>query len=77
MASEAKTVSGRAGVQRRRGVLHQDAQGGLHLPARLEKARAVIGTFVERYNNGRLLQRHGYMTPASARENSAGGRPDV
>ena len=34
----------------------------------LEEARAVIGTFVERYNNGWLLQRHGYMTPARARE---------
>ena len=34
----------------------------------LEEARAVIGPFIERYNNGWLLQRHGYMTPARARE---------
>ena len=34
----------------------------------LEEARAVIGAFVERYNNGWLLQRYGYMTPARARE---------
>ena len=27
-----------------------------------------IGAFIERYNNGWLLQRHGYMTPARARE---------
>ena len=32
------------------------------------EARAVIGAFVERRNNGWLLQRHGYMTPARARE---------
>lgn len=34
----------------------------------LEEARAVIRAFIERYNNGWLLQRHGYMTPARARE---------
>ena len=34
----------------------------------LEEARAVIGAFIKRYNNGWLLQRHGYMTPARARE---------
>ncbi len=34
----------------------------------LEEAREVIGAFVERYNNGWLFQRHGYMTPARARE---------
>ena len=34
----------------------------------LEEARAVIGTFIKRYNNGWLLQRHGYMTPARVRE---------
>ena len=34
----------------------------------LEEARAVIGAFVERYNTGWLRQRHGYMTPARARE---------
>ena len=34
----------------------------------LEEAREVFGAFIERYNNGWLLQRHGYMTPARARE---------
>ena len=34
----------------------------------LEEARAVIGAFIERDNNGWLLQRHGYLTPARARE---------
>ncbi len=34
----------------------------------LEEARAVIGAFIERRNNGWLLQRHGYLTPARARE---------
>ncbi|WP_419160971.1 transposase [Candidatus Palauibacter sp.] len=34
----------------------------------LEQARDVIGAFVERYNSGWLLQRHGYLTPARARE---------
>ena len=34
----------------------------------LEEAREVIGAFIERYNRGWLLQRHGYMTPARARE---------
>ena len=40
----------------------------LHHFETLEEARAVIGAFIERYNNGWLLQRHGYMTPARARE---------
>ena len=40
----------------------------LHDFETLEEARAVIGTFIKRYNNGWLLQRHGYMTPARARE---------
>ena len=34
----------------------------------MTEARAVIGAFIERYNNGWLLQRHGYLTPARARE---------
>jgi len=34
----------------------------------LEEAREVIGAFIGRYNNGWLLQRHGYMAPARARE---------
>ena len=29
----------------------------------LEEARAAIGAFTERYNNGWHRQRHGYMTP--------------
>ena len=40
----------------------------LHDFETLEEARAVIGAFIERYNNSWLLQRHGYMTPARARE---------
>ena len=40
----------------------------LHNFETLEEAKVVIGTFVERYNNGWPLQRHGYMTPARARE---------
>ena len=40
----------------------------LHDFETLEEAREVIGAFVECYNNGWLLQRHGYMTPARARE---------
>ena len=40
----------------------------LHDFETLEEAREVIGAFIERYNNGWLLQRHGYLTPARARE---------
>ena len=40
----------------------------LHNFETLEEARAVIGVFIERYNNSWLFQRHGYMTPARARE---------
>ena len=40
----------------------------LHDFETLEEARAVIGAFIERYNTGWLLQRHGYLTPARARE---------
>ena len=36
--------------------------------ATLEEAREVIGAFIERYDSGWLLQRHGYLTPAPARE---------
>ena len=39
-----------------------------HRPCRAREAREVIGAFIERYNNGWLLQRHGYLTPARARE---------
>ena len=49
----------------------------LHDFETLEEARAVIGAFIERYNNGWLLQRHGYLTPARAARSSAEGRPDV
>ena len=41
---------------------------GLHDFETLEEARVVIGAFLKRYNNRWLLLRHGYMTPASARE---------
>ncbi|MCY3704206.1 MAG: integrase core domain-containing protein [Gammaproteobacteria bacterium] len=34
----------------------------------LEEDGAVIGAFIERYNNGWVHQRPGYMTPAPARE---------
>ncbi len=34
----------------------------------LDEAPEVIGAFVERYNSGWLLQRHGYLTPARARQ---------
>ena len=40
----------------------------LHDFETLEEAREVIGAFIERYNNGWLLQRHGYLTPARARQ---------
>ena len=40
----------------------------LHDFETLKEARAVIGAFIKRYNNGWLLQRHGYMTPTGARE---------
>ena len=33
-----------------------------------EEAGVVIGAFIDHYNNSWLLQRHGYMTPARARE---------
>lgn len=34
----------------------------------LEEAREAIGEFIERYNHGWLLQRHGYRTPTEARQ---------
>lgn len=34
----------------------------------LEEARQVIGAFIERYNHGWILERHGYKTPTQARE---------
>ena len=40
----------------------------LHDVDNLEEARGVIGAFIERYNNGWLLQRHGYLTPARVRQ---------
>ena len=50
-----------------------------HTPAfeTLEEARAVIGAFIERYNNGWLLQRHGYLTRPAPARSSAAGQPDV
>ena len=40
----------------------------LHDFETLEEVREVIGAFIERYNNGWLLQRHGYLTPARVRD---------
>ncbi len=34
----------------------------------LEEARRDIGAFIERYNRGWLLERHGYRTPSQVRE---------
>ena len=48
----------------------------LHNFETLEEAREVIGAFIERYNDGWLLQRHGYMTRPVPARSSAGGRPD-
>lgn len=39
----------------------------LHDFKSLEEARLVIGEFIEQYNHGWLLERHGYRTPAEAR----------
>ncbi len=39
----------------------------LHDFQSLEEARRVIGEFVEKYNRGWLLERHGYRTPAEVR----------
>ncbi len=33
----------------------------------LEEARQIIGAFIEAYNHGWILERHGYMTPTQAR----------
>jgi transposase InsO family protein len=40
----------------------------LHRFQTLEEARAVVGSFIQRYNTQWLLQRHGYRTPAEARQ---------
>ena len=40
----------------------------LHDFQTLEEARAIIGTFIERYNHGWILERHGYKTPTQARD---------
>lgn len=39
----------------------------LHDFASLEEAREVIGEFIDRFNRGWLLERHGYRTPAQVR----------
>jgi transposase InsO family protein len=39
----------------------------LHDFQSLEEARTIIGEFIERYNHGWILERHGYRTPAEAR----------
>ena len=46
----------------------------LHDFETLEEAGEVIGALIERYNDGWLLQRHGYLTPARAREKLGRGR---
>ncbi len=40
----------------------------LHDFESLEEARDEIDAFIERYNRGWLLERHGYRTPAQVRE---------
>ncbi len=40
----------------------------LHDFESLEEARHEIGAFIERYNGGWLLERHGHRTPAQVRE---------
>ena len=40
----------------------------LHDFESLEEARQIIGAFIERYNHGWILERHGYKTPTQARE---------
>jgi len=40
----------------------------LHDFQTLEEARAIIGAFIERYNHGWILERHGYKTPTQARD---------
>jgi putative transposase len=40
----------------------------LHDFQSLEEARELIGKFIDRYNDGGLLERHGYRTPTEARQ---------
>jgi putative transposase len=40
----------------------------LHDFESLEQARELIGEFIEKYNRGWLLERHGYRTPAEVRQ---------
>ena len=40
----------------------------LHDFESLEEARQEIDAFIERYNRGWLLERHGYRTPAQVRQ---------
>jgi len=40
----------------------------LHDFESLEEARQVIGAFIERYNHGWLIERHGHKTPAEVRQ---------
>ena len=40
----------------------------LHDFESLEQARVLIGEFIEKYNRGWLLERHGYRTPAQVRK---------
>ena len=42
----------------------------LHDFESLEEARAIIGAFIQRYNEQWILERHGYRTPAEVRRSS-------
>jgi putative transposase len=44
----------------------------LHRFESLEQARAIIGTFIERYNHEWLIERLGHRTPAQARVDALG-----
>ena len=40
----------------------------LHDFESLEQARVIIGSFIQRYNEQWLLERHGHRTPAEVRK---------
>ena len=49
----------------------------LHDFETLEKAKAVIGAFIERYNTGLASPAPRVLTPPALARSSAEGRPDV
>ena len=60
---------GRAALEPiRQGVRTHEECLYLHDFESLEEARQEIDAFIERYNRGWLLERHGYRTPAQVRE---------